>query len=130
MKEAILNHEQRLTALLNRCEDKQIKLSKDNFKLRETETKYIGHVLTPEGLKPDPSNVEAILQMKSPQDLEGVRIVLGVVNYLAMFMPHLSDVCEPLKQLAPPDVNWEWADQQEQSFRHISYAITQAPVLK
>jgi hypothetical protein len=71
-------------------------LNKDKFRLRETEVKYMGHVLTSVILKPDLSKVEAIIQMKSPTDVEGVRRVLGVVNYLARFMPNLSDLCEPM----------------------------------
>ena len=37
--------------------------------------------------------------MKQPSDVAGVRRILGTVNYLAKFLPHLSQVSKPLRQL-------------------------------
>jgi len=37
--------------------------------------------------------------MNRPADVAAVQRLLGFVNYLARFMPHLSDVCEPLRRL-------------------------------
>lgn len=56
MEEAVLDHDRNLTALLERCKAKQIKL---NNRLRATEARHMGHVLTAHGLKPDPGKVPA-----------------------------------------------------------------------
>ena len=42
-------------------------------------------MLTPEGVKPDPSKVEAILKMEEPKDVAAVRRSVGLVNYLSKF---------------------------------------------
>ena len=90
----------------------------------------MGHVLTVQGIRPDPAKVQAILQMERPRDVEGVRRVLGMVNYLARYMPDLSDLCEPIRQLTRPDIHWDWTFRQEQSLQQIKDAITVAPVLR
>ncbi|XP_062567680.1 uncharacterized protein K02A2.6-like [Saccostrea cucullata] len=61
--EAVRDHDQKLISLLNRCREQGIKLNKDKFKLRLKEMPYIGHVLTPSGLKPDPRKVQAIIRL-------------------------------------------------------------------
>jgi hypothetical protein len=53
---------------------------------------YIGHLLTAQGVRADPSKVEAILQMTKPQNVQGVRRILGMTNYRTQFLPKLSDV--------------------------------------
>ena len=52
--------------------------------LKCTETPFIGHVLTPEGIKPDPGKVEAVLKMERPSDVAAVRRLVGLVNYLSV----------------------------------------------
>jgi len=59
----------------------------------------MGHLLTPEGLKVDLSKVEAILEMPSPSDVKKLKRFLGMVNYLAKFLPLLSDMTETLRRL-------------------------------
>ena len=51
----------------------------------------MGHLLTPEGLKADPTKIEALLAMPEPENVAALKGFLGMVNYLAKFMPHLSD---------------------------------------
>jgi len=60
---------------------------------------YIGHLLTADGVMADPSKVDAIVNMPRPADVQGVRRILGMTNYLAKFLPKLSDVSQPLRQL-------------------------------
>ena len=84
----------------------------------------MGHMLT------DPAKVQTILEMERPRDVERVRRVLGMVNYLARYMPNLSDLCEQIRQLTRPDIHWDWTFWQEQSLQQIKGAIIVAPVLR
>ena len=78
-------------------------LSPDKIELKETSIPYIGYVLTSDSVKADPAKLQAILEMKQPDDVGGVRRVLGTVNYLAKFLSHLSQVSESLRQLTEKD---------------------------
>ncbi|KAI4887128.1 hypothetical protein NFI96_019030, partial [Prochilodus magdalenae] len=124
------DHDEKLRLFLTRCRQKNIKLNADKLKLRKKEATYIGHLLTADGLRIDPEKVRAIEQMPKPTDVKAVQRLLGMVNYLAKFCPHLSDHCQPLRQLTHKDCEWKWTDQLDQAFLKLKETITNTPVLK
>ena len=71
----------------------------------------MGHLLTNQGLKPDPAKVEAITKFPKPQDVEGVQHLNGFVNYLAKFLPKLSEVMEPIRRLTRKNAPWNWTSE-------------------
>ena len=97
MTEAVTDHDQKLKRLLDWCRCKQIKLNSDKIELKAASMPYIGHILTSEGVKADQSKINAILEMQPLTDVAGVRQVVGKVNYLAKYLPHLSEVSESLR---------------------------------
>ena len=100
------DHDRNVCAFLQRCREKNLKLKKEKAQLRKTEVAFIGHILTPDGLKPDPKKVEAISDMPHPADVQSLRRFLGMVNYLAKFLPCLSDETEVLRKLTEKDAEW------------------------
>ena len=97
-----------MLALLKRCQQKNIKPNKDKFRFKCDEVSFFGHTLTQKGLKIDPAKVEAIAMMNKPKDIAGVQRFIGMVKYLAKFLPRLSEVCKPLRNLTHKDAPWVW----------------------
>ena len=89
----------------------------------------MGHLLTNKGLKPDPAKVEAITKLPKPQDVEDVQRLNVFVNYLAKFLPKLSEVMEPIRRLTQKDAPWNWSSEQDQVFANVQRLVTEAPVL-
>ena len=83
------DHDQNLRRLLERCQEMSIKLNQDKLTLRVDTLDFMGHRLTADGLKPDPTKVEAIVNMEAPKDKSEVQRFCGAVNYLAKFLPKL-----------------------------------------
>ena len=102
------DHDRNVRAFLERCREKNLKLKKEKAQLRKTEVAFIGHILTPDGLKPDPKKVEAINDMPHPTDVQSLRRFLGMVTYLGKFLPCLSDETEVLRKLTEKDAEWCW----------------------
>ncbi len=67
-------------------------LNPDKCKLRVTEVTYFGHKLTGEVVRQDQLKVE---DMPASQDKAGVQRLLGMVNYLAKFIPRMSEITSP-----------------------------------
>ena len=129
-QEAEESHDRAFLALLQRCRERGLKLNKRKLKYKMPSVAYMGHIISARGLSPDPDKVKAIQQMPRPTDVQGVQRLLGVVTYLAKFMPRLSDVCEPLRRLTDKEVEFDWLHQHDTALDTIKQLITEAPVLQ
>ena len=76
IEEAMRDHDDNLTALLESCRMRGVKINKDIYRLRETEVKNMGHTLSSEGLKPDQTKFDAILGTNPFEDVEAVKRLL------------------------------------------------------
>ena len=103
---------------LQRCVEKGIVLNPDKLEYGVTSIPFMGHLLTSEGLKPDPEKISAILDMPTPDDVAAIRRFNGTINYLAKFLPHLSNIIKPLTALTRKDVPWTWGPEHENACRH------------
>ena len=122
-EEAMKNHDVNLLKLLERRRERNLKLSREKLQLKCTETPFIGHVMTPEGVKPDPRKVEAVMKMERPSDVAAVRRLVGFVHYLSKFLSKLSELCEPLRRLTHKGVEWSWSTEQENAFESVKQAV-------
>ena len=66
--EAVKDHNENLRQLMKRCKEVGLKINKDKAKLGLTEVPFIGHVISRDGLKPDPEKVRAVAEMPLPTD--------------------------------------------------------------
>ena len=93
-EEADIDLDKNLRVFLDRARERNLRLNAEKMKLKMTEVPYIGHVLTREGFRVAPKK-EAIEKIPEPDDAKAVQRLLGSVNYLAKFVPHLSDIHDP-----------------------------------
>ena len=131
-EDAEASHEKNPRRLLNRARQVKLKLNKDKMNLREIEVKYMGHVITRDGLKPDPAKVSAIQNMPKPTSKKELMTLLGFVSYmyLSKFLPRLSDVVQPLHELTTKHAQFLWSHQHDRAFQEVKELIVQHPVLK
>ena len=114
VEQANADHDKKLEVLLLRCRERGVALNKDKLKLRVKRVKFMGHVLTDNGLEPDPEKIEAIKEMPKPQSVEDAQCLNGFVTYLSKFMPKLSDVMEPIRRLTRKGTEWCWSIEQDE----------------
>ena len=104
-------------------------LNKDKFVFRTDSITFMGHVVTKDGLKSDPEKMRAISDFPVPQKVDDVRCFLGMVNYMSKFLPHATDVLQPLYNLLKKDVKWVWSESQNKAFESAKELIVNRPVL-
>ncbi|XP_052809376.1 uncharacterized protein K02A2.6-like [Mya arenaria] len=122
-------HDTNLRNVLGRCRETGIRLNPDKSKIGLTEVPYFGHILTSDGLKPDPDKVASILQMKAPTSRAELETLLGMVTYLSKFSPKLAELTNPLRALLKNDVHFHWDRQHDKAFDDVKKALTESPVL-
>lgn len=128
--ETIQEHDVRLIELHKRASEYNLKLNKKKCQIRTSQIKYISHVLTTEGLKPDEEKVRAVVRLPPPEDKQALQRFLGMLQYFAKIIPKLSEVSAPLRQLLENDAEWIWGSEQEKSFQKLKTLIRNVPTLK
>ena len=95
---------------------------------------YIGHVLSDEGVKIDGEKVKAVVNMPEPTSIDNVHTLLGMVTYTCKFLPNLSSVTEPLRELIKesnkPGFEFHFDEPHKESFEELKRMMTNAPVLR
>lgn len=122
-------HDERLKKVLERARQCDLKLSKSKCQFRRDEVEYVGHIISKDGLKPDPEKVRAVKMMKKPENKKDLQTFLGFITYLSKFLPNMSDVSAPLRILLEEKNEWFWEKEQEESFSKLKDMATNAPVL-
>ena len=94
--EAEKDHDRVLLNLLKRAQEKDIRFNPNKFQFKQQEIKFVGHIITKDGIKPDPDKVTAINNMEPPIDKAGLLRFIGMVNFLSPFCENLSATIRPL----------------------------------
>ena len=128
-EDALKDHDRRLVALMERCVSKNIKLNAEKFKFKLREVKFMGNVITDNGMRPDPDKVSAITQMPTPTDKAGLLRFIGMANYLSPYCKNLSAEIQPLRMLTKEGMAFLWSETQEEAFRKAKSLIASAPTL-
>ena len=122
-------HNKILEKVLMRARENGVKFNKDKCKFAVQEITYIGHKLTQTGIKPDPHKIEAIKQIPPPQNKKELSRFLGMVTYVAKFIPNMAQLTSNLRLLLKKEIAWEWMDVQNNEFNNLKEILIKEPVL-
>ena len=82
--------------------------------------KLLGFVINNKGIEVDPAKVKAIQEMSVPHSEKEVRGFLGLLNYIAHFISHLTATCEPIFKLLKKDQVVRWMNDKLPSIKSNS----------
>ena len=117
--------------------------------------KFLGHVVSATGMKPDPAKVQVIEEWPEPETVFDVRSFLGLANYFRKYILGFAKMVAPLTHLLKglskqekkgrqlrrgrlsdaeaaelkADLKQRWAPEARQAFLDVKRALTSAPVL-
>ena len=122
-------HEQHLRLVLETLREHQLyaKFSKCEFWLKEV--KFLGHILSAEGVSVDPKKITSILEWKTPANVKNIREFLGLAGYYRKFVKDFSKIAKPMTQLLKKEKKFEWSPECEKSFQELKSRLTSAPIL-
>jgi ribonuclease HI len=93
------------------------------------EGKLLGHIVSAEGVRIDPSRVEAIQALSIPRSKKEVQSFLGKINFLRRFVPNFAEEVKLITAMLKKENEVRWTPQSRHSFEQIKKALTEAPVL-
>ena len=99
-RKAAVQHDMAVITVLETARANHLFFNPNKFAFRSRDCSFFEGNLTPQGYKADPKKIEAVLEMKLPQNLQDLQSYLGLVNYLSRFSPRLAEItasCNVLK---------------------------------
>jgi len=97
--------------------------------LATQEISFLGHLVSPAGVRIDPERTRAIREFPIPRDMKGIGRFIGMVNFYHKFIPRFADVAAPLNALRKKGTGYVWGQEQQDAFEALKQAISQPPVL-
>ena len=122
-------HDEILTQTLETARQNGLTFNLKKTELRKSEIIYLGHKFTSTGILPDDNKIRAIMDFPTPSDKKGVQRFLGMVQYLHKFIPNLTDLEEPLRELCKEKNMFQWSELQEKTFQILKKKLCESPVL-
>jgi hypothetical protein len=94
-----------------------------------SEVKYLGHVISSDGISVDPSKIDAIMDWPAPITMTKVRSFMGLAGYYRWFVNGFSRVAHPITSLQQKGKKFEWTEKCDKAFQELKRALTSAPIL-
>ena len=121
-------HDERVRKVLQRLQNAGVTLN-EKCCFSQRSIKFLGHVVSTEGIAADPEKTRAIQEFPRPQNINELQRFLGMTNQLAKFLPGLAKMNEPLRQLLKKEQMWLWDATQQKAFDNVKRTLSSAEVL-
>jgi len=123
-------HEIHVKKVLERLRAAGLQASIKKCEFHVTRTKYLGFILTTDGIEVDPEKTAVIRNWAVPTTVRGVQSFLGFCNFYRRFIKDYSRIAKPLNHLTRKDVSFAWTDKCQQVFEELKKRLTDAPILR
>jgi hypothetical protein len=93
------------------------------------EGKLLGNIISKDGIKIDPSRIEAIQELDLPRNIKKLQLFIGKIFFLRTFIPNLEEILRNITNMLKKYTKIKWNTESKQSFEQVKHALTQAPIL-
>uniref|UniRef100_A0A0K8WBI5 RNA-directed DNA polymerase n=1 Tax=Bactrocera latifrons TaxID=174628 RepID=A0A0K8WBI5_BACLA len=93
---SLQEHIDSLDKVFQRLAEANLKVQPDKSEFLKQETEFLGHVITPSGIKPNPNKVVALLNYPIPKTEKEIKQFLGLAGFYRKFIQNFSKITKPL----------------------------------
>lgn len=122
-------HMSRLRMVLTRLREAGLKLSPKKCFFLNTEVAFLGHLVSGDGVLPNPDNVNKLVHWPQPKNLTEVRGLIGLGSYYRRFVKDFAHIVKPLVHLTKKGVPFEWTTECELAFDKLKAALVSPEVM-
>lgn len=123
------DHNKNLMSVFSRLRKVNLKLNPSKCEFLKRQILYLGHVISNEGILPDPEKISAIKNYPIPTNNDDVKRFVAFANYYRKFIRNFAKIVLPLNKLSRKGVPFIWTEDCKQSFLTLKNALSSPPVL-
>ena len=122
-------HLEHLRNVFTLLENAGLKINLEKCDFFKTKLAFLGHIITVEGITPDPAKIEKVRHYSIPQDKTNVRAFLGLASYYRRFVKGFATIAKPLHNLTKRNVSFEWKHEHQLAFDMLKEQLISAPIM-
>lgn len=119
-----------LRLVFDRLREHKLLLQSEKCTFLKSSTTYLGHIISREGVMPDPGKVEAVENFPIPKTSRDMKSFLGLCGYYRRFIKDFAKIAKPLNRLLKEGTEFIWTNEQETAFQQIKQCLISEPVLQ
>jgi len=119
----------RLRIVLQRLQAVGLKAKPSKCVLLKTQIRFLGHLVSANGLTPLPERLDIIRNWPAPRCIREVRAFYGFCSYYRRFVKAFAHIAEPLNNLTKKNTKFHWSDDAQRSFDSLKTALLESTTL-
>lgn len=123
-------HEKHLDCVFSKLKENQLYIKEEKCDLYSARMECLGHMIDNKGIHADEDKMNKIREWRTPRNFNDVERFLGLVQYIAHFMPDVSAFTGPLHGMVRNGHTFEWRPIHRKCFEMIKELASKAPILK
>lgn len=123
-------HCERVEKVLQKLEENGITLKAAKSTFITQQTKFLGYILSPDGLQTDSEKLQAIQKFPRPKNLRQMQSFMGMCNYYRAFQAQYSELTAQLNKVMSKKKPWKWGPEEEEAFNEIKKRFLSCVMLK
>ena len=123
------DHLHHLSLIIDRLAKAGLKLNPSKCPFISQKVQYLGHLLTPDGIRPNPDRVAAVRDYPAPTSVKGVRQFLGLASYYRRFVKNFARIAQPLHNLTQKGTPFHWSRECGEAFLLLKQRLTESQIL-
>ena len=122
-------HLHSMRKVFERFRKHRLKLKPKKCSLFQVQVKFLGRMVSQDGVAVDPEKVETVKKWPVPTNTKEVESFLGFVNYHREHIQGFAEIASCLYELTGPRSKFCWEEKHEEAFQELKSVLTTAPVL-
>lgn len=127
---SLQEHIERLRTVFQRLREANFKIQLDKSEFLRKEVAYLGHVVTPEGVKPNPEKIKAIRDYPLPKTTKQIKGFLGLLGYYRRFIRDFAKLTKPFTKCLKKNAKIVLNDEYLACFETCKNLLMNEPILQ
>jgi hypothetical protein len=127
---SIEQHKEHIHLILQALRKAGIYVSKPKSTLFTDEIEFLGHIISSTGIQMPEDRVEKIVSAAAPRSPQEIKVFNGLINYVAQFIPGLSEWSSRLSSLTRKNVEFKWQTEHQEAFENIKRLVQTRQICK